>query len=417
MDDAENFKYLKFERMPRIYRGLRSIILLRLSGLEKNYLEMMDRIKVPLNATKLIAIFIKLILLLHIIACLWATSASFELYSNINWLVVEEIQDKNMYDKYMTAFYWAVVTTTTVGYGDIVPVNKFEIGLAISIIIIGVAYYSYVIGNLSFLFASILGEENETARRKAQIKKFLNVHDYPEEIIDSITIKKEEVEGIIEILPTNLKAQMLLVLFKEPISCIKILQNKDPHFIIDYLPKLQPIVVKSNTIIMSKNTFPADIFFVFKGSVKNKSNDKIFSEGSIIGETDIIYNRETRLESFVAIKESYLLRLDRTTLENLMEEIPEIKFQIEEIAHAREEARLNQKGIFYIGDKHKFLEKKKKMQDLLDKLDGKNVKPSIRKSSHNSESAYETESEYSSNSEVSSEGNLLFSITSEKYLS
>lgn len=314
-----------------------------------------------------------------------------------------------MYDKYMAAFYWAVITSSTIGYGDIIPVNKFEVGLAISIIIIGVAYYSYVIGNLSFIFASILGQENETARRKAQIKKFLNVHDYPEEIIDSITIKKEEVEGIIEILPTNLKAQMFLVLYKEPISCIKILQNKDPHFIIDYLPRLQPIVVKSNTIIMSKNTFPADIFFVYKGSVKNKSNDKIFSEGSVIGETDIIYNRETRLETFVAIKETYLLQLDRTTLENLMEEIPEIKFQIEEIAHAREEARIQQKGVFYIGNKHKFLDKKKRMQELLDRLSGKPLKSIIRKSSRDPESASGSEYEYTSNSEESSEG-MLYTI-------
>jgi hypothetical protein len=120
------------------------------------------------------------------------------------------------------------------------------------IIVIGVAYYSYVIGNLSFLFATILGEENVNARRKAQIKKFMNVHDYPEEIIDSISIEKDDIEDIIEVLPTNLQSQMLLVLYKEPIRAIPLLQSQDPHFIIEYLPKLQPMVVKRDTKIISK---------------------------------------------------------------------------------------------------------------------------------------------------------------------
>lgn len=169
-DDSQNFLALKFERLPRFYRMWRAIKLARLMGFEKNYLEFLDRLKISLNAVKMISIFIKLFLLLHIIACWWATSANFELTSNTNWLVANDVQNNSMYSRYITAFYWAVVTTTTVGYGDIVPVNKFEIGLALIIIILGVAYYSYVIGNLSFLFSSILGQQNASARRKAQIK-------------------------------------------------------------------------------------------------------------------------------------------------------------------------------------------------------------------------------------------------------
>lgn len=80
----------------------------------------------------------------------------------------------------------------------------------------------------------------------------MNVHDYPEEIIDSISIEKDDIEDIIEVLPTNLQSQMLLVLYKEPIRAIPLLQSQDPHFIIEYLPKLQPMVVKRDTKIISK---------------------------------------------------------------------------------------------------------------------------------------------------------------------
>jgi signal-transduction protein with cAMP-binding, CBS, and nucleotidyltransferase domain len=95
------------------------------------------------------------------------------------------------------------------------------------------------------------------------------------------------------------------------------LQNKNTHFIIDYLPKLQPIIVKKGTKIITKETFPTDVFFIYKGSVKNTNNDKIFNDGAVIGETDIIYNREIRIESFIAIKETYLLRLERPVFESL----------------------------------------------------------------------------------------------------
>lgn len=101
--------------------------------------------------------FLNLLLLLHLIACSWATSAEFELGSSDNWVVSSGVVDKNIYEKFLTAFYWAVVTVATVGYGDITPVNKFERGLAVVIIVIGVAYYSYVLGNLSFLFSAMSG--------------------------------------------------------------------------------------------------------------------------------------------------------------------------------------------------------------------------------------------------------------------
>ena len=45
--------------------------------------------------------------------------------------------------------YWSVVTCATVGYGDIIPTNGYELALAMTIIIVGVAIFSFVLGDLS----------------------------------------------------------------------------------------------------------------------------------------------------------------------------------------------------------------------------------------------------------------------------
>jgi hypothetical protein len=51
--------------------------------------------------------------------------------------------------KYITSLYWAVTTIVTVGYGDIIPNNDSEFLLVVSILIGGVAIFSFLISNLS----------------------------------------------------------------------------------------------------------------------------------------------------------------------------------------------------------------------------------------------------------------------------
>ena len=85
-------------------------------------------------------------------AASWATSAYFEADSNQNWLRALDIENEDTLTKYTAALYWAVTTGTTIGYGDITPTNEFEKLLAACVIMVGVAMYSFIISDLSFVW-------------------------------------------------------------------------------------------------------------------------------------------------------------------------------------------------------------------------------------------------------------------------
>ena len=104
------------------------------------------------NVTKT---FSTLLIILHVTGCCWHLAPYFNLSDNSNWITANDLDNSSDFSKYMASLYWATVTCTTVGYGDILPVNYFELVLCLFIIVFGVAVFSYILSNLSSQFSEI----------------------------------------------------------------------------------------------------------------------------------------------------------------------------------------------------------------------------------------------------------------------
>ena len=73
----------------------------------------------------------------------------------------------SLFMQYISALYFSVVTCTTTGYGDIVPLNNYELMWVVGIMLIGVSVFSFVLGDMASQFSDITlsNKQNEERNR------------------------------------------------------------------------------------------------------------------------------------------------------------------------------------------------------------------------------------------------------------
>ena len=106
--------------------------------------------------------------LVHLIACFWYLSATFEDNIFDTWVGARGIVDEKKDYKYFNAFYWAFQTTTTVGYGDFSVNTWAEYFIAIIWMVIGTNFFSFTIGSVSTMIVA-LDEKDRVINQKLNI--------------------------------------------------------------------------------------------------------------------------------------------------------------------------------------------------------------------------------------------------------
>ena len=129
----------------------------------------------------------------------------------------------------------AVVTISTVGYGDITPTNETEVLVTIFLVFTGVSSYSYIMSRLTSIFAIVKNSMTEEQSREKVLKSFIMkqrldiklsskvMHFFQRSETNIIHMTREfRIDHLLNILPTYLKAEVTYYLFKEAINVVKV---------------------------------------------------------------------------------------------------------------------------------------------------------------------------------------------------
>ena len=110
----------------------------------------------------LLILFFVIILITHIVACGWyQIGVSLSQDNARTWIKAQGLQNEDSSVKYMTSFYWAIVTIMTVGYGDITPQNNSERLFCLFVILFGCMIFPYSINSIGLIIQDIQREKKK----------------------------------------------------------------------------------------------------------------------------------------------------------------------------------------------------------------------------------------------------------------
>jgi hypothetical protein len=210
--------------------------------------------------------------------------------------------------QYVNSLYYALMTVSTVGYGDILPVTMSERSFTMVAIVIGAFLYAYIIGDFNTIIKNMAGNKHKFEQKMQMVNDFMFYIDAPLDLRETVQeffdFKHENYQdvNIAEELPTRLQSELIKHRYAHLIAKVPLFKGLRDGTVTEICLRMKQQTVSPNTRIMTKGEQHNELLILQRGTAEQVGSSNVFLPGSFFGEMQFLQIDECRTISIQSLQ-------------------------------------------------------------------------------------------------------------------
>ncbi|KAE9328015.1 hypothetical protein PF008_g16267 [Phytophthora fragariae] len=300
-----------------LYPTARCLRLMRVVGLPRLQRRLEHSLLISSKVSSLGSFLFVVLALSHVFSCVFAYLA-FNDQDQLEFALGSRVlQDSEVKTRYIAAFYWSMMTMTTVGYGDITVKTNAGRLFSIAAMVVGAGVFAYGITNVVSLFQQLYESDTAYRRDMDQINDFMQARMLPRALRDKVRANtfhwrkaargenKERDRAIVKRMASFIRAKVA------DRFCEDMMPHKMPflagcsaEFIHDLYLRMRVQCYLPGEDIISQGDYGSEMYFLFVGHAQvllGLTKVALYGPNSYFGEFSIANPRKPRLATIQAL--------------------------------------------------------------------------------------------------------------------
>jgi len=218
----------------------------------------------------------------HLLACIFYLIGDSEFKAGRkSWLEMDQLYTQGPSIGYLYAFYWSLMTTTTIGYGDITPVSPWGRGFGLVAMVIGASVFAYGVTNVIELMSAMNEQEHSFRAKMDRISTYMSFRNLPKSLRSDVrefflyTHRTKTERNMLEVekeilgeMSPSLSHEVVLFVNRSIVDKVAFFRECDHRFFQRIVRSLEPATFAPNELVMKEGETGSKLYIISKGIVE-----------------------------------------------------------------------------------------------------------------------------------------------------